>query len=128
MTRTKCSLTRRDFFKVSALGLGALAAGRVDFAHPLPPSADVSGPIRHPTPESVATTCAQCMNQCGLVARLENGIVVKLDGNPDHPSNQGRMCAKGQAGIQKLYDPQRVLHPLRRTGKRGPEAEVVIVT
>jgi anaerobic selenocysteine-containing dehydrogenase len=47
-----------------------------------------------------------------------DGRVVKLDGNPLHPSNQGRLCPKGQAGLQVLYDPDRIKGPMRRVGER----------
>jgi anaerobic selenocysteine-containing dehydrogenase len=45
-----------------------------------------------------------------------DGRVVKLDGNPYHPNNQGRLCPKGQAGLQALYDPDRAKGPMRRVG------------
>jgi anaerobic selenocysteine-containing dehydrogenase len=60
-----------------------------------------------------------CPGGCGLVARVVNGRVVKLDGNPLHPSNEGKLCPKGQAGLQALYDPDRLRGPMRRTGERG---------
>ena len=42
-----------------------------------------------------------------------------LGGNPNHPNNRGRMCAKGHAGLNLLYDPDRILHPMKRVGERG---------
>ncbi len=118
--KSKLMLTRRQFLVAGAAGVGTLAANRISLAHLLPSVVQppVGPPLRF-NPHFVQTTCMQCMNQCGVVARIEKGVVVKLDGNPEHPSNLGRMCAKGQAGIQKLYDPQRVIHPLRRVGERG---------
>ncbi|MCP4415246.1 MAG: molybdopterin-dependent oxidoreductase [Chloroflexi bacterium] len=118
--KTKQMLTRRQFLIGGAAGVGTLAASRISLAHLLPGMA--RPPVEPPprlNPHFVQTTCMQCMNQCGVVARIEKGVAVKLDGNLAHPTNLGRMCAKGQAGIQKLYDPQRLIHPLRRVGERG---------
>src|SRR5262249_53230414 len=46
----------------------------------------------------------------------------KLEGNPDHPVNRGKLCARGQAGVQEQYHPDRVQGPLRRSGERGSGA------
>ena len=45
--------------------------------------------------------------------------MVKLEGNPEHPHSQGKLCARGQSGLMNTYDPDRVLTPLIRVGKRG---------
>jgi anaerobic selenocysteine-containing dehydrogenase len=65
--------------------------------------------------------CLQCPSGCGLRIRSVNQWPVKLEGIKDYPINQGRLCPKGQAGLQVLYDPDRIPHPLRRKGKRGEE-------
>jgi thiosulfate reductase / polysulfide reductase chain A len=53
------------------------------------------------------------------LAKVEDGRVVKLEGNPDHPHSQGKLCPRGQSGLMNTYDPDRVLNPLIRVGKRG---------
>ncbi len=63
--------------------------------------------------------CLQCPGGCGLRVRSVNGWPVKLEGIKDYPINRGRLCPKGQAGLQVLYDPDRIPSPLRRKGKRG---------
>ena len=63
--------------------------------------------------------CLQCPSGCGLRIRSVNQWPVKLEGIKDYPINKGRLCPKGQAGLQVLYDPDRIRHPLRRKGKRG---------
>ena len=68
---------------------------------------------------AVPSTCLGCFARCGLLGYVEDGWVMKLGGNPDHPNSRGRLCAKGQAGLNLLYDPERVLRPLRRVGERG---------
>jgi len=65
------------------------------------------------------SVCAMCPGGCGLRARKIGGRVVKLDGNPLHPVNAGRLCPKGQAGLQSLYHPDRTPGPLHRVGPRG---------
>jgi anaerobic selenocysteine-containing dehydrogenase len=54
-----------------------------------------------------------------VLARVVGGRVVKIEGNPAHPLNQGKVCPRAQAALQVLYDPDRVQQPLRRTSKRG---------
>jgi thiosulfate reductase/polysulfide reductase chain A len=54
-----------------------------------------------------------------LIAKVKNGRVVKLDGNPDHPHSRGHLCVRGQSGLMNTYDPDRLLTPLIRVGKRG---------
>ena len=65
-----------------------------------------------------ASTCLQCPGGCGIHARVREGRVRKLEGNPDSPVNQGRLCPMGQAGIQHHYNPDRLTHPLARKGDR----------
>ncbi|MFA3782066.1 TAT-variant-translocated molybdopterin oxidoreductase [Melioribacteraceae bacterium 4301-Me] len=59
-----------------------------------------------------ASTCNACPNACGILIKTREGRPIKLDGNPDHPINQGKICAKGQASILNLYDPDRVSDPM----------------
>ena len=65
------------------------------------------------------SACDMCFNKCGLIARVENGVVKKLDPNPKYLKSRGMLCARGNAGIRQLYDPDRLKHPLLRKGKRG---------
>jgi thiosulfate reductase/polysulfide reductase chain A len=60
-----------------------------------------------------------CVNKCATYARVEDGVVTKLDPNPYFPKSQNMLCARGNAGIQALYDPDRLKYPLIRVGKRG---------
>jgi thiosulfate reductase/polysulfide reductase chain A len=63
--------------------------------------------------------CEMCFWKCGLTAKVVNGKVRKLEGQPNCPSNMGKLCAKGNAGVFQLYDPDRIKTPLIRTGERG---------
>ena len=69
----------------------------------------------------VPTTCFNCESACGLLAYIDKatGEVQKFEGNPEHPGSRGRNCAKGPATLNQITDPDRILHPLKRVGKRG---------
>jgi anaerobic selenocysteine-containing dehydrogenase len=69
----------------------------------------------------VPTTCFNCESACGLLAYVDkdSGEVQKFEGNPEHPGSRGRNCAKGPATLNQITDPDRILFPLKRTGKRG---------
>ncbi len=69
----------------------------------------------------VPTTCFNCESACGLTAYIDKETmeVRKLEGNPFHPGSRGRNCAKGPATINQITDPDRILYPLKRVGKRG---------
>ncbi|MCX7902022.1 MAG: molybdopterin-dependent oxidoreductase, partial [Burkholderiaceae bacterium] len=71
------------------------------------------------TTEVRKTTCYMCACRCGIRVHLQDGRVRYIDGNPDHPLNQGVICAKGSSGIMKQYSPARLTKPLRR--KAGAE-------
>jgi thiosulfate reductase/polysulfide reductase chain A len=110
--------TRRDFLKLGGASLGALAVGAF-----LPPqvaqAARLNGQLDARGDGVIPTLCEMCVWRCGVLARVRDGRVVKLDGNPDHPHSRGKMCARGQSGLMTTYDPDRVQQPLIRVGARG---------
>jgi len=65
------------------------------------------------------TTCYMCACRCGINVHLKNGKVKYIEGNRDHPVNQGVLCAKGSAGIMQHYAPSRLKAPMKRVGERG---------
>ena len=65
------------------------------------------------------TTCYMCACRCGINVHMRDGKVRYIEGNRDHPVNQGVLCAKGSAGIMQHYAPSRLRTPLRRVGERG---------
>ena len=69
--------------------------------------------------KAVPTACGQCPARCAAIGYVDAGHVVKMEGNPDSARSNGKLCPRGQAGINQVYDPDRILHPLRRTGRRG---------
>lgn len=66
-----------------------------------------------------ASTCRQCPAGCGIIVRVINGRPRKIEGNPAHPLNRGKLCARGQAGLQVLYNPDRLQNPVQQVGGRG---------
>ena len=71
--------------------------------------------------ELIPTICFNCEAACGLLAYIdkETGRIKKFEGNPYHPGSRGRNCAKGPATINQVHDPERILYPMKRVGKRG---------
>ncbi len=115
MTKT---ISRRDFLKLGAASVGALAVGQM-----LPPmvakAAKDSGVLNAAGDGIISTMCEMCVWRCGVLAKIKEGRVVKLDGNPEHPHSRGNLCPRGQSGLMNTYDPDRVLTPLIRVGQRG---------
>lgn len=136
-------INRRTLLKVGA-ALGAAVAVGASLNNFKEVSAATYGekaPDPVPTDPGVKviyTVCQNCHGRCGLMATVKDGVLVKLDGNPYHPNNMdpdemlkysadpeeakktpGRLCLKGQAGIQVVYDPYRVKQPMKRVGARG---------
>ncbi|NTU61852.1 MAG: twin-arginine translocation signal domain-containing protein, partial [Chloroflexi bacterium] len=131
-------ITRRTFLKASAtvggaaVFLGALPEVQKTFAaldnqatYPLGQAAN-----------QIYTICQQCNTQCGIKVKLHDGVAVKIDGNPYSPWNlvphldykttleetaviDAPICPKGQAGLQAVYDPYRIVTVLKRAGQRG---------
>jgi len=64
------------------------------------------------------TVCNQCSAGCGISVRIREGKAKKIEGNPVHPVSQGRTCARGQAGLNALYNPDRIRTPLQNVGQR----------
>lgn len=103
--------------RISGLTLGAVAASRL-----FPPrvaQAAYGGKVPLSDDGYIHTLCEMCVWRCGVRAKVVDGRVVKLEGNPDHPHSRGKLCARGQSGLMHAYDPDRVLKPLIRVGKRG---------
>lgn len=69
-----------------------------------------------------ASVCGQCPAGCGVVVRVSEGRAKKVEGNPLHPVNRGKLCARGQAALQALYHPERLSRPMKLSGARGSGA------
>ncbi|HIQ06398.1 MAG TPA: twin-arginine translocation signal domain-containing protein [Anaerolineae bacterium] len=115
-------VTRRDFLKLSALaGAGLILFTPVSASPPpgRPPEGATTGVEWRPN------ICTMCSNTCGIRVAVKQvgGIerAVKIEGNPHHPYNKGRLCARGQSGIRRTYSSDRIKTPLIRVegSKRG---------
>ncbi len=117
----KFKTDRRGFLR---LGASASAAGAVLASRRLSAmeqelgGADYSA-VTGEKRKAVPYTCLACNIEDGGIAMIENGRIVKLEGNLDHPNTRGKLCAKGNSGFLHVYDPDRIMTPLLRTGKRG---------
>ena len=133
--------SRRDFFRTSALlGGSAALSSQMLKAGGLSSQAVDGGEFYELADANniIYTTCMNCNTGCGIKAKILNGVLAKVDGNPFSPWTMsphipyennpaspeiarldGAICPKGQAGIQILYDPYRIRKVLKRKGKRG---------
>ena len=150
------SVNRRTFLKVSGTLASATMASQVfSKSKANAECLNVNQPFEtgENCPDEVETAediiysvCQMCHSRCGIRAKVQGGILVKIDGNPYHPNNRdvepdrlnystdpdvavnhlGRVCLKGQAGIQTVYDPFRIQNPLKRVGSRNAGQWVTI--
>jgi len=114
-------LSRRGFLKLAAVGAGLSGCIPVNDKMARWLEAPVRPPEEALPGEATwyASTCRQCPAGCGIVVRTINGRAKKIDGNPAHPLNQGKLCSRGQAGLQVLYNPDRLKNAVRQSGGRG---------
>ncbi|MBN2552272.1 MAG: molybdopterin-dependent oxidoreductase [Spirochaetales bacterium] len=70
-----------------------------------------------PEKRTVQTLCRMCDDRCAINVYLEDGKIVDIDGYKDHPWNRGRLCVKARAAVDMVYHPDRLLKPLKRSGK-----------
>jgi anaerobic selenocysteine-containing dehydrogenase len=128
-------MERRDFLKISAVSgsvtaLQSCGSPEQQFIRFIPDEDLVPG-IAAWKP----SVCTLCSAGCGTLVRVmegdaevmrkgrtglvKMGLAKKLEGNPDHPVNRGKLCPRGHAALQALYHPDRVADPLKRRGSRG---------
>ncbi len=69
--------------------------------------------------KQVPGMCQLCSTICGIIGHVKNDRLIKIEGNPNDPNSRGRLCARGQAGLNHQYHPERLLYPLKRVGERG---------
>ena len=114
-------MDRRTFLQLSgmsaagALLAGCTAANEKIIPYLIPPDEGVTPGIAN----YYASTCRSCPAGCGILVRVSEGRAKKIEGNPLHPVNRGKLCARGQASLQELYHPDRIQQPFKRSGARG---------
>lgn len=121
-------LTRRNFIKLGLASAAFLATGRKLFGKErdvlegelkLKKAGKDFSPNTDKERKAIPSACWQCVARDAILCYVENGRLVKIEGNPESIRNRGKICAKGQAGINQVYDPDRILYPMRRVGRRG---------
>ncbi len=114
-------MNRRTFLQLSGLtATSAMLAGCKSANEKLIPY--LVPPDEGVTPGKAnyyASSCRSCQAGCGILVRVSEGRAKKIEGNPGHPVNRGKLCARGQAALQELYHPDRIPQPLKRSGPRG---------
>lgn len=145
--KTSMELTRRAFLQSTAfLGGSALLSPMLDKANGLlceAAAAELAGYELADAKNYISTVCLQCNTGCGIKAKVIDGVIAKIDGNPYSPMTMyphtdyktplvesqtidGMLCPKGQSGLQTAYDPYRITKVLKRAGKRGENKWVTI--
>ena len=69
--------------------------------------------------KTVRTLCFECHSRCGVLLEVENGKIIGIKGDKDHPFSHGYTCPKGRAVREIIYHPDRITHPLKRIGEKG---------
>ncbi len=114
-------ISRREFLKLAGMGAatslvltGCGPASRYVVREPYTkmPEYTYNGQIT-----SYASTCRECPAGCGIIVRTFQGRAIKIEGNDQNPVNLGKTCARGQAALQGLYNPDRIQNPVHRPGR-----------
>ncbi len=113
-------INRRQFIRLA--GMGAAGAGLALYGfHPWSGSNAAYAGSLGPGVKTIPTFCELCFWKCGIHAKVRDGRIIKLEGNPHHPLANGRLCPRGNGGMGLTYDPDRLRRPLIRVNKRGED-------
>ncbi len=118
-------ISRRDFLKLASVGAATTAAltgcGPASRYVQREPYSRMPEYTYNGLSTYYATTCRECAAGCGIIVRTMQGRALKVEGNPEHPVNRGKTCARGQTTLQGLYNPDRIQGPVKHT--RGAPAD-----
>jgi MoCo/4Fe-4S cofactor protein with predicted Tat translocation signal len=122
----KAIVSRRKFLSLMSASAALAAAGCSNYRDKgeVIPYNKKPEEITLGNPNFYASTCAGCQNACGILIKTREGRPIKVDGNPDHPINQGKICARGQASILNMYDPDRLREPGKVEKSEGRKVEL----
>ena len=122
---TKLKLNRRNFMQLAGAGGAALAAGAGGSEKALAGSVKLIeggkdfSPVTGKERKAIPSACWTCVTRDSMIGYVEDGRLKKLEGHPQSIRGLGKLCAKGQAGVNQVYFPDRILYPMQRVGKRG---------
>ena len=106
-------MDRRTFLKIAGIGSIKFATGCTsDSENRLFSLVEAPDDMVPGKADWYASTCRECPAGCGIIAKNREGRIIKVEGNPLHPINAGRLCMRGQAALQGIYNPDRIKTPL----------------
>jgi formate dehydrogenase major subunit len=117
------NVTRRDFLKISGVTVSGAALGGLGLRGTSMAGARQGNMAIKYSKEST-TICPFCAVGCGMIVQTHAGKVINIEGDPDHPVNEGTLCSKAQAVRQISENPWRITKPLYRAPKSGEWKEV----
>ena len=117
---SNATLTRRNFLAVAGAAAAACAvAGCSNMEQTDLSATGTEEATEEEAVEIVHSSCRACISNCGVLVHVKDGRVIKVEGDPIDPMSKGRICAKGLAAVQALYNPNRMKYPMKRVGERG---------
>ncbi len=126
MSEEETTVSRRRFLTVlgtTGAGAAVLSGCTTDKVEKLIPYLVQSEDQVPGIPTWYASTCTECEAGCGIHVKTREGRAIKLEGNPEHPINQGAICSRGQAALQGLYNPGRIRAPMVKEGGAWKEVK-----
>lgn len=114
-------MNRRKFLKIGTLGTTAITFS-TSFGGIIPIVGNRGRNVSFFTSKfrkGIPTICNLCPNRCGIIGFLRYEELAAIQGNPHHINTRGKLCARGIAGVNQVYDPERLLYPQLRVGERG---------
>lgn len=115
------NLTRRNFLRTASIAAASVPLSQVVAKAesgvsktPLVPPGSFKD-----TKTMVGGICEMCFWRCQIVGKVRDGRLIKIEGNPKSIDNGKSICARGNAGVKLLYDPDRLKYPMKNVGKRG---------
>ncbi len=112
-------LSRRKFLQTASLAAASVPLSKVRTSKAALSAEGVAPGSFTDTKDAYGGICEMCFWRCQLVGKVRDGKLVKIEGNPKSIDNGTSLCARGNAGIKLLYDPDRLKYPLKNVGERG---------
>ncbi len=122
-------MNRRDFIKTGAISIASLQLGDIISLIPTAQADELKNISNFQTLntlaknikgiEKIPSVCLNCSSVCGMNVLVKDGEILGVAGNPNDPNAQGKLCAKAHGGVSAVNNPERIVYPLKRVGKRG---------